>query len=88
MDSGDGRTKLPPDLFCLCVKDIMNLIKKSEATARRKLKEVRDALGRDVGQPVFLSEYCAFHGYPLLRACAFFGLTNTQLSTAMDQPAA
>jgi hypothetical protein len=35
---------------------------------------VRESLGKPKKLPIFLNEYCTFHGYPLRDACSFFGV--------------
>ena len=70
----DPKKELPPYLYKLSVKEVEQLRCVTTSTARRDLKEVRDAFNRKSGQPVFLTEYCMHFGYPLDKACKFLDI--------------
>ncbi len=65
-----------PGLFPVSAKQIAMLIQRSEVTGRRRLSELREALGKSDKQPVFLDEFCRLFGYPLREACIFFGISE------------
>ncbi|NII26366.1 hypothetical protein HB364_14845 [Pseudoflavitalea sp. X16] len=76
--SKDPKKQLPPYLYVLSVKEVEQLRGVTTSTARRDLKEVRDKLNRKSRQPVFLTEYCEYFGYPLEKACKFLNIRYVQ----------